>query len=314
MHAERVLLIDGMNLIYRGYYASLPADPTALRRAPDGRPVNAIAKSAEMLANLLTAQKPTHAAVVMDGGRSTWRLAAFPSYKAQREEPPDDLVTQIGALPELLSAWGIAMVVQDGVEADDLMASMANRYACRDRMVTVYSNDRDMLQIVSDQIAVLQPRHRKPPLLVTAENIEAVHGLRPDQVVDYKALSGDKGDNLPNIPGIGDGIAKRLLRQYGSLQEIIASTWQIGGRLAERIEEHAEQARLVRRLATLQTDLPVPPLESLTYVPTREHQIAVDRYLSALRCRESGVGFTGPILAQEATARPRQRNIMEMID
>ena len=211
---QKLLLVDGHAYAYRAYFAIRHLT------SPSGEATNAIYGFVKALARLRAALAPTHWAVVWDGGLAADRVAAWPDYKAQRPPIPDSLKSQIQDLQRYLEANGIPSVCEDGVEADDRIATLARRAADRGWGVVIASSDKDFMQLVSGRINLVNPGD-KAEKLWTAGDVQAKTGVVPEQVVDWLSLVGDTVDNIPGAPGIGPKSASELLRQFGSMNALL---------------------------------------------------------------------------------------------
>jgi DNA polymerase-1 len=207
-----LLLIDGYGLIYRSFYAirDLATD--------DGRPVNAIYGFIKTLRKLLAAEKPTHAAVVMDEGEPAARLKQLPSYKATRKPMPEAMRPQIEPIKRAIPLFGVHLLGIEGVEADDIIGSLTQQALKENFRVVIHTNDKDLMQLVNDRVTIINPAH--PDKKFDAPAVLNHYGVRPDQIVDYLCLVGDSTDNIPGVSGIGEKTAVSLITQFGSLDAI----------------------------------------------------------------------------------------------
>jgi DNA polymerase-1 len=224
---SRLLIIDGHAYAYRAFHAIREL------RSPAGHPTNAIYGFVKMLEKMRSAVEPTHLVVVWDGGLSDERLAALPDYKAHRPPMPADLRPQLDGIVDYLAAAGIASYRADGVEADDYIATLA-RQAAAGWNVVIASSDKDFMQLVSARIGLLNPND-KTGMIWGREQVLAKTGVEPEQVADWLALMGDAVDNIPGVPGVGPKTAAELLKQFGSVEKLLA-------RLAEVKSEKLRQA------------------------------------------------------------------------
>ncbi len=245
---NRILLIDGHALCYRAFYAV-----QELRNAK-GFPTNAVFGFVNILRKILKTYTPGYAAACFDTGKETFRRAKFADYKVQRSPMPEDLSTQIPVIKDLLRAYGIPVFEKEGYEADDLIATLVGRLRGKEHEIIIASDDKDMQQLIADGVRVYNSR--KDALLGPDDTRERF-GVGPERVADYLALAGDASDNIPGIKGVGDVTAQKLLKQFGSLDEILAHTHDIPGKLKEKIEQGRASALLSRELATLDAKVPV---------------------------------------------------------
>ena len=211
---SQLLIIDGHAYAYRAFHAIREL------RSPEGKPTNAIYGFVKMLEKMRSVVQPTHLIVVWDGGLSAERLAALPDYKAQRPEMPTDLRPQFDEIESFLAAAGIASYRADGVEADDYIATLA-RQAANSWNVVIASSDKDFMQLVSARIGLFNPND-KTGTIWGREQVFAKTGVEPEQVADWLALMGDAVDNIPGVPGVGPKTAAELLKQFGSVENLLA--------------------------------------------------------------------------------------------
>lgn len=248
----RLLLVDGNSLLHRAYHA-LPPLTTS-----EGRPTNAVYGLATMLVSLLEQHPPEAALVAFDAPGPTHRHAVYPEYKATRKPAPDDLVPQFAVARQLVSVLGLKQAEQEGWEADDLIAALADQAVRQGYEVLVVTGDRDLVQLVGDDVKVLATiRGVGDTRLYDRNQVEEEYGLRPEQLSDLKALAGDSSDNLPGVPGVGKKTALQLLRRFGSLEAVLEHLDEVTPpRLREALRRHAEEARLYRRLVRLDPSKP----------------------------------------------------------
>lgn len=246
----RFLIVDGHAYAYRAFYAIREL------RSPAGEATNAIYGFIKMLAKLREKLAPTHLAVVWDGGLAAERKALLPEYKAQRPEMPTDLATQLDQMVDYLRAAGIASLCEDGVEADDRIATLACQAVAQGMDVVIASSDKDFMQLISAEIGMMNPNDKSEQIW-TAENVRNKTGVGPNQVVDWLSLIGDSVDNIGGVPGVGEKTATRLLQEYGDLGTAYARLSEIS---SERLRNSLQDARPVvdrnRELIRLRTDLP----------------------------------------------------------
>ena len=244
-----ILLVDGFGLIFRAYHA-LPSSITTSA----GEQVNAVYGVASMLLEVLRSEQPDYAIIAFEGGQ-TFRQAEYADYKANRGETPDDLISQIGRVRELIQVLGIPIEEREGYEADDVIGSLSRRCSREDNVrVVIMTGDSDMLQLVDDDVVVVLPgAQRFGDLRVfDREAVEKRYGFGPEFVPDYKALVGDTSDNIPGVPGIGDKTAKALISTYGDIENIIANLDEVTPPRAKKaLEANVEGARFSKRLATI---------------------------------------------------------------
>mgnify|MGYP001332712683 FL=1 len=244
---QRIYLIDGSSYIYRAYYAIRHLSNSK------GMATNAIYGFTKMLMKVVRDEQPDHLAVIFDAKGPTFRTEIYPEYKANRAAMPEDLVPQIPVIKELVRAFNMPALEQPGYEADDIIATLAHRFAAKGMQVTVVTGDKDLMQVVSDQVRMLDTM--KDKVFGPAEVAERF--CSPQQVVEIQALAGDSSDNVPGVPGIGEKTARQLIEQFGDIETLLASLDQLKGRRRENLETFADQARLSKQLVTLVKNLPL---------------------------------------------------------
>jgi DNA polymerase-1 len=252
----RVYLIDGSALAYRSYYAFAGRPLTNSK----GENTSAAYGVATTLLKLLREERPDYVAVVFDSREPTFRHRKFPEYKAHRQKMPEDMQAQLPRILELIKAMGITILEASGFEADDIMGTLASRFAGEGAEVVLVSSDKDFCQLVGDEIKVMNPgKAGEERSWVGRSQVEARFGVGPEKVVDVLALAGDSSDNIPGVPGVGGKTAARLVSKYGGLEEILARLpIEEEPKTSERLAEFAEQARLSRELASIDLHVPIP--------------------------------------------------------
>jgi DNA polymerase-1 len=251
----RLVLIDGHALAYRAFHA-LPLEGFATR---DGEPTNATYGFTSTLLHILQELKPDYIAVCFDAGHSG-RDEIYPDYKAHRDRMPDEMRVQMDRIRQIVQAFGIPIMEVPGLEADDLLGALARQAAEQGLETVIVTGDKDLLQLVAPGVKVfLAGRRLSDGTLYDEEAVRARYGgLSPAQLRDYKALVGDKSDNIPGVSGVGEKTATELLRRYGSLEEIYSHLDEVTPpRYREALEKNRDAAFLSRQLATIRTDLPV---------------------------------------------------------
>jgi DNA polymerase I len=251
----KLLLVDGHALVYRAYHA-LPPD----LRTSAGEPTNAVFGFAQMLLDTLRNQAPQYVVVTFDKGK-TFRHEASADYKAQRGPMPHDLRDQLGRVRQLIEALGIPIVELAGFEADDLIGTLSRQAEHEGIDTLILTADTDQHQLVSDHTRMIAPggyaQRFSDAKVYDVAAVEERYGFGPELVPDFKALVGDKTDNIPNVPGIGDKTASALLRQYGSLEGVLDHLDELKPKQQETLREHADQARHSKTLTTIVRDAPV---------------------------------------------------------
>ncbi len=257
MSSQKTLyLVDGSSYIYRAYYAIRHLS------SPSGFPTNAIFGFIQMLLKLLKDYQPEHVAVVFDAGRITFRTEMYPEYKANRAAMPDDLRVQMEPIREVVRAFNIPTLELQGFEADDIIGTLAARFSAQGGNVVVVTGDKDLMQIVTDHVTLLDTMKGKESGI---SDVVERFGVGPELVIDILGLAGDSSDNIPGVPGIGEKTAAKLILEFGSLDALLARADEVKGKNGEKLREFRDQALLSRRLATIELNVPlVVDLESLT--------------------------------------------------
>ena len=250
---EKLVLVDGNSLMYRAYHALPPLDNG------EGVPTNAVYGFLSMLLKALADEKPGYCAVAFDPHGPTFRHADYEAYKGDRPPTPDDLRPQFPIAKELLQAMGIAIMSVDTFEADDLLGTLSKKAEEAGLESLLITGDRDSFQLVSPMTSVLYTKRGiTDTVRVTPEYIKETYGVTPVQLIDMKGLMGDTSDNIPGVPGVGEKTASKLVAQYGSLEKVLeAAPEEQKGKLRERLMAYADQARLSKKLATIERDMPV---------------------------------------------------------
>ncbi|MEQ8268667.1 MAG: DNA polymerase I [Parvibaculum sp.] len=258
---DHLFLVDGSGYIFRAYHALPP-----LTRKSDGMPVGAVAGFCNMLYKLIEDTKdefePTHLAVIFDASAKTFRNDIYPEYKANRVEPPEDLRPQFALVRDATRAFGVPCIEKLGFEADDIIATYARLAHEAGARVTIVSSDKDLMQLVNDNVDMLDTMKLKT---IAREQVIEKFGVPPEKVVEVQALAGDSTDNVPGVPGIGIKTAAQLIGEYGDLETLLARAGEIKQqKRRENLIAFAEQARISRRLVELDNNVPVEePLEAM---------------------------------------------------
>lgn len=256
----KVYIIDGNSLLFRAYYATAYRQNEALMRTKDGTPTNALFAFGNMINKILNSLKEgEYIFVAFDTGKATFRKEEFEDYKAQRKPVDEQLIVQMPLARKLLTSLGIYVYEEDGYEADDLCGTLAKIASKEKHQVIIYTSDRDFLQLIDKNIAVhLLKTGLSNIEIVNHLNIVEDYGVRPEQVPDYKGLTGDSSDNLPGIPGVGPKTAINLLSQYETLEEIIQAAPKMTSKVGENLLSYAEVGLLTKKLATIDTGVNLP--------------------------------------------------------
>jgi DNA polymerase-1 len=253
--SKTLYLVDGHALAYRAYFALAATGSRFQTKA--GEPTAATFGFINVILSLMEKERPEYLAVAFDTGR-TFRNDTYADYKATRAKMPDDLRSQIERIRELVDAFCFPRLESEGYEADDVLGTIAKQAAEKGMTVKIITGDRDLLQLVTDRIVVNLPGAKiSESTDFYPEQVLAKMGVRPDQVVDYKALVGDTSDNIPGVRGIGQKTAESLLKKYATIDEIYLHLDEIGGRVKTMLEEHKQEAYMSYDLARIRTDVPI---------------------------------------------------------
>jgi DNA polymerase-1 len=265
---KKILIIDGNSLLFRAYYATAYGDASAIMRSKDGTPTNAIFAFANMLCKLLQGFQGGESIFVgFDADKDTFRKEEFADYKANRQPAPEDLKRQFPISRELLRSLSIVAYEEHGIEADDICGTVAKMASKEGYDVTMYTSDRDYLQLIDSHIKVSLLKIGLSNMeLMDEKSMPAKYGISPKQIIDYKGLRGDDSDNLPGIPGVGDKTAVKLIQQYGDFESILKAAETMESKVGENIRANLDQARQCYSLATIKTDVALPfSLKDLVY-------------------------------------------------
>ena len=255
----KITIIDGNSLLFRAYFAT--AYPgVEIMRNKEGIPTNAIFAFSNMINKILADLKEDERIMVaFDAGKQTFRKEQLESYKANRKPTPEDLVTQFPIARDFLRALNIFQFEEEGFEGDDIAGTVARLAEKEGHKVTIYTSDRDFLQLVDDKVTVnIIRKGLSDVVAMTPEKVVETYGFKPLQIIDYKGLRGDASDNLPGIKGIGEKTAVKLIQEYDSFDNIIAHANEIKGKVGEALIVDQEMGKLSRDLAIIKTDVPLP--------------------------------------------------------
>ncbi|CAN7325156.1 DNA polymerase I [Microbacterium foliorum] len=251
-----LMVVDGHSLAYRAFFA-LPVENFTTK---DNQHTNAIYGFLSMLVNLIKAEQPTHMAIAFDTSRHSFRTDVYPEYKATRSESPQEFKGQIPLLQDCLAAMSIPVLTKEGVEADDILATLAAQGAEQGYDVLVVSGDRDTIQLVTDDVTLLYPSVQGVSQLKRYDpvTVQERYGVRPEQYPDIAALVGETSDNLPGVPKVGEKTAVKWLTQFGSLDDLLERSDEIKGVVGGNLRDHIEDVRRNRRLNRLLRDVELP--------------------------------------------------------
>ena len=247
-----LLVVDGHSLAFRAFYA-LPVESFT---TSTGQPTNAVWGFATMLADVMAKEKPTHMGVAFDVKGGTFRNDMLPQYKGTREAAPKELLSQLPLIQDLLKGLGITYIEKPGYEGDDIIGTLATMGEQAGFKTLVLSGDRDAFQLVDEDITVLYPGHHFKNLKhMTPEAIKNRYKVSPEQYPDLAAMRGEGADNIPGVPGVGDGYAAKWINKYGSLDSILEHADEIGGKKGQALAKNADQVKLNRKVNALVRDL-----------------------------------------------------------
>ena len=244
---RQIILVDGSSFLFRAYHAIRQPLATS-----DGRTTHAVFGTINMLRSLAREYQPQHLAVVMDAKGKTFRNELYPDYKANRPPMPDDLRVQLEYVKQIIPALGIALVSVSGVEADDVIGTLAVAAGKRDFHTMIVSGDKDLAQLVGERVEMVDTMKNTR---LDPGGVAEKFGVPPERIVEYLALMGDSSDNIPGIPGVGPKTAVKWLTEFGSLEQVVARAAEIPGKVGESLRENLGQLDLSRQLATIRCDL-----------------------------------------------------------
>lgn len=249
----KLFLLDAYALIYRSYYAFIRSP----RINSKGLNTSAIMGFCNTLQEVINKEKPDYIGVAFDHGK-TFRHEAFPDYKAQREETPEDIKTAVPIIKQILQAMHIPILQVDGFEADDVIGTLATKAGKEEIETYMLTPDKDYGQLIQPNVFMYRPRHGGGYDIVGTKEVEAKFGIpSPTQVIDLLALMGDSADNFPGCPGVGEKTAAKLINQFGSVEQLLERTGELKGKLKEKVEKAVDDIKMSKFLATIRTDVPV---------------------------------------------------------
>src|SRR6056300_405196 len=249
MSKKRLFLLDAYALIFRGYYA-LIKNP---RINSKGEDTSAIMGFMNSLFDVIKREQPDHLAVCFDKGGSSERTELFPAYKANRLETPDAIKLAVPYIQEILRAMHIPVVVLEGLEADDIIGTLAKQAEKEDYQVFMVTPDKDFGQLVSENIFMYRPARMGNGIEIWGiPEVQKRFGVQtPEQVIDYLGMMGDASDNIPGLPGVGDKTAKKFIETYGSMEGLLENIEELKGKMKEKVSENAALGLLSKKLATI---------------------------------------------------------------
>ena len=270
---QKLFLLDAYALIYRSYYAFIK-NP---RINSKGLNTSAIMGFLNTLNEVLTKEQPTHIGVAFDPHGPTFRSEAFPEYKAQREETPEDIRKAVPIIKDLLKAYRIPILQVDGYEADDVIGTLAEKAGSIGIDTYMLTPDKDYGQLVNNNVKIYRPRHGGGYEVMGPKEVMAKYEIpSPMAVIDLLALMGDSADNFPGCPGVGEKTAVKLINEFGSIDSLIERSSEIKGKLREKVEEHIDDIKMSYFLATIKTDVPIElDMEALKLVEPNEKELGM---------------------------------------
>ena len=272
---KRLILVDGSSFLFRAYHAIPPLTN------PQGEPTNAIYGVSNMLRKLIADYQSEYITVVFDAPGKTFRNDLYDQYKAHRPPMPDDLRVQIEPLHQLIRAMGLPLIMEPDVEADDVLGALAQHAAGQGFSVIISTGDKDMAQLVNDQIIL---ENTMSNVRMDIQGVIDKFGVKPEQIVDYLALMGDSSDNIPGVPKVGPKTAAKWLEEYQTLENLMAHADKITGKIGENLRASLEQLPLAKQLTTIKCDLDLPySMDDLKRKPINTEE---------LKNRLAGLGFS----------------------
>jgi len=267
MTDRKVLLVDGMALLFRAYYASSYSG--YIKRTSAGLPTNAVHGFVKYLMDAVKRFRPTHVVCCWDMGSTTFRTEQYEAYKGNREAPPEDLIPQFDLVKEVVDSFGVPNVGLHGYEADDCIGTLAQHYADDQTHVFVLTGDHDLLQVVSERVhVIIMKKGASNYAVYDLAGLLEERGLTPRQIIELKGLTGDTSDNYPGVKGIGEKTALKLLAEYGDIDGILANLAAVSASIRGKIEASLDMLHLCRDLATIRCDVPVScPIDSCLWAP-----------------------------------------------
>lgn len=306
---DKLFLLDAYALIYRAYYAFIK-NP---RINSKGMNTSAVMGFVNTLNEILTKEHPTHIGVAFDHGK-TFRDEAFPAYKAQREETPEDIRASVPVIKDIITAMNIPVLQADGFEADDVIGTLATKAGAAGIKTYMLTPDKDYGQLVRDNVFIFRPRHGGGYETMGPKEVNEKYGLSsPKQVIDLLALMGDSADNFPGCPGVGPKTAAKLIGEFGSIDAMLANSSKIKGKLREKVEGAVEDIRMSKFLATIRTDVPVelnldalklkePDMKRLTEIFTElEFKSLLDKFVKKPQQPQKTVNAQLDLFAENPT-------------
>ncbi|MBM7572279.1 5'-3' exonuclease [Aquibacillus albus] len=252
---ERVLLVDGMALLFRGFYATAFTGNFMINSK--GVPTNGIFGFLNYFTNAIETFSPDYVICCWDMGSKTFRNDMYPEYKSNRGEPPVELIPQFDIIKEVIHAFDVPNIGVPGYEADDCIGTLS-KHLCEEKEVVILTGDKDMLQLVEPNISVsIMKKGQGNYHIYNEETFYEQTGLFPEQIVDIKGLMGDSSDNYPGVKGIGEKTALKLIQAYGTIDKVLDNLDQLSKGMQKKIDENMEMLQLSRNLAKIHCDVPL---------------------------------------------------------
>ncbi|MBE6109903.1 MAG: DNA polymerase I [Erysipelotrichaceae bacterium] len=306
---KKLLLADGNSMLFRAYYATAYGRPMTTAQ---GLPTNAVFGFVQMIQKAIETVEPDSVLIAFDAGKHTFRHDLYPEYKGGRKPAPDDLVPQFQMVRDCLDAFGIRWVEMADIEADDLIGTVSKKNP--DFSTYILSSDHDLLQLIDETTSVLLMKKGISEMdVMTPAVLKEQMGIEPLQIIDMKGLMGDKSDNIPGIPGIGEKTALKLLGEYGTVEEVIAHEDELKGALYKKVSSSHESALLSKKLATIRRDVDVAiDADDLVFRPDYKSLVqfllSLDMRQLAARFEEIGNAYeTGEPETKEEVKEERMR-------
>jgi DNA polymerase-1 len=244
-----LIIVDGSSYLFRAFHGLPPLTNS------NGHPTGAIFGVINMIGKLLEQYQNSQVAVIFDAKGKNFRHEMYPEYKAQRPPMPDDLACQIQPIHDIIKAFGIPLIMIDGVEADDVMGTLAHESTLAKRPILLSTGDKDMAQLVNEHVTLINTMTDK---LMTPETVLEKFGVKPEQIIEYLALMGDASDNIPGVPSCGPKTAVKWLQSFGNIDNLIENAPMIKGKIGEKLRANIDQLRLSKKLTTIKLDCELP--------------------------------------------------------
>lgn len=299
---EKLFLLDAYALIYRAYYAFIK-NP---RINSKGQNTSAVLGFCNTLHEVMAKERPTHLGVAFDPHGPTFRSEAFPEYKAQRDATPEDIHASVPIIKDILAAMNIPILEATGFEADDVIGTLAQKSGKTGIKTYMLTPDKDYGQLVGDNVFIYRPRHGGGYEVMDADAVCRKYDIAsPPQVVDLLALMGDSADNFPGCPGVGEKTAAKLIKQFGSVEQLLSRTGELKGAVKKNVEAAVEDIRMSKFLATIRTDVPIE-LDMEKLKVTTPDETSLRKIFSELEFRTLSDKFLNKQAKQEKNASQQQ--------